>query len=445
MKNVHALVPPAAALLLAVSSAFAQTPADSAPAVGILTLKNGDRFSATIESLDPDTGILTIRHPFASRPIEIPFSALVQYRVARPSEPTAPPESWQVETVGEERWIGAIERMDSERLHLTHPTIGSVAIARADLETLNQHAVEALIYEGPAPNEEWRLGRETIKAAADSIEGKQGVWVGRELPPLPRRVRIEATVQAGFPTFLISFFGESVQKVMENRTDSYQLNYQMGVNLSLLRFTLDQGARQIGSVNLNQRVVHSRPVTLTLIGDMDRRRIVIFANNRQVAEWIDERPFKNLGSTLAFISYQSAFVVSKIRVTEWDGRLPGDTRAKSAENNDVLELQNGDNVSGAVLSIHPPSITVQSPFGNLDIPLKEVSRVEFKTTGMKRAATDQLRLKTRDGSLLLVRPHKISERMLHGESLGGGAVKIPLSAIREILGSDAAGKTAEKE
>ncbi len=434
MKSLIWRLAAATACAAAIVSAQNAAPPAVKDTPGKLTLRNGDTFQGVIEAFDANAGALTLRHPLALKPIVFSAAALRQYSAPAASATSDASDDWIVETAARERFQGRLIRMDAERLILKSDPLGEFSLARRVVVALERSETERVIYDGPKPGDEWVRRNEKFKVAADTVEAPQGQWVGLEAPSLPRRMRLDLTLRAHVPFFNISFYGESLRRVNDGAGAHYQLYYQMGQQLLLMRTVPNFGTQQVGSVELRRLGVPAgNRIALTLYVDLDRRRFVPFLNNRQVTEWTDNQPLEKAGGTIAFVAQNGMATITKLRIAEWNGRLPNEGRASAPLDGEVIQMINGDNLTGEILAIEPPNCKIRSPFGELTVPLQNLKRMDFRASGAGAPIGGGTRIATKNGDALEVKLVKIEKDVLLCESVGAGVLRIPMAAVREIL------------
>lgn len=414
----------------------------SAPVFGQLQLINGDRLQVAIEGYDDARNALRVRHPFVQEPFEIMASALVRFTAAESTPAENVSAGWLVSLVNGDLIRGDELTLADGKLRMRSSLLGDLATSRAALAGLHRSSAMKTIYEGPKKNDEWVRGRQSFKLTEDKLTVPIGEPVGINIRQLPRRVRIDAQVRWSFPNFMVSFFGRSTLAVWEGTTSAYQLIYQMGNNVIMNRIRAGAGIQQIGIAKL--RRTSGRNASMSFFFDLDGRRIALIMDEQLVAEWKEPNPPDDLGTVISFLTHNGDIEVLKLRVSEWDGVLPGAVIGRNAGDADSILLSNGDNLTGTLEKIADNVATVKSPFGELPIPLGSITRIALKSDP-PAAKTEGVQLALSDGSTLTLVIRKISEGALHGENRWLGAVRVPLAAVRQAVWPNAPARRAEDE
>jgi hypothetical protein len=105
-----------------------------------------------------------------------------------------------------DQFRGVLVRIDGESARVKNGIMNDLAVPRAGLVSLTRSGAVRALYEGPSANEEWVRQGSPFKVAGKVLEVPQGQVVGRKLPAMPRRARIdfkagEAAADPGLPRF----------------------------------------------------------------------------------------------------------------------------------------------------------------------------------------------------------------------------------------------------
>jgi hypothetical protein len=415
--------------------------ADAASPIGLLELANGDRLQVRIERFDATEHLLVAAHPLAKTPLEIRAEALSRFRAAE-TESASPARKttggWIVEMTGEARIRAETVATDGQTVTIVHPDLGRLAAARSAVRSIRRADVTRVLYEGPAKGEEWRTATETRTLTSGMVRVRAGELIGRSMPALPRRCRVDMHLQWSFPAFVVHFYGKDLAAMANGTDNSYQLHYQMGRQARLFRIAPQRGMHLVGNAQFGLDEKIPRSTRLTLFMDLETRRVRLYLNDRSVADWTDPQDFPEAGPMLAVQSANGLLTVSRIRVSEWDGRLPIETSTRPADDNsDAIEMQNGDTVSGVVVHMDEKILGLRTPFGELSIPLEDIEHIVFHPVpppvaeAEKEPANGVLFLLWDDSALTVKLAH-IADGMAIGEVVPFGPVRISLPCVREV-------------
>lgn len=412
---------------------------DGAEVAGTVALRNGDRFQARIQALDPEAGMATFRHPLVRKPIEFQAAALRRFDAANRPATAAKDNGWKIETNTGDRWYGEILRMDARHLAFKNDAAGTFEIPRDRIVAILNATASRAIYEGPKPGDEWVRERANFKVSGTRVEIPPNQMGGLKLPSLPRRARIDLTLRSPSLALVIGFYGESVVALNDGGGEGYLLQIMTGA-LNLIRRRGTGVTHSVGIAHFNPGSISpAKSLAVTILTDLDRRRISVLFNGRSIASWTDPAIMNRAGSILAFSSFQWPLEVSKIRVADWDGVLPGEEIAAAPDGTDVLRLRNDDVIAGKVLAIADSKCTIRSPIGEIAVALANINRMDFAADRAPAAKSDVLHLSARDGSWFRLRRLSIAAGHASGENPDIGRVRIPLSELRTILWPEAPG------
>lgn len=399
---------------------------------GVLQLDNGDHLEVCLEAYNAADGVLIAVHPLAKTPVEIREAALYSFSVPDPGSPPATQvDGWMLEMAGGDMLYAEALSADEQNFTIVHHAMGRITLPRASTRLLNRQAAVRTYYQGPATGEEWKFGGQAKILTAPDLRILAGQTVGRQLPDMQRRSRIDLHIKFWSIPFSIFLFAKENER---NMWEAYQLLVQSNQQLSFLRGSQSRGMSQIGIKQLSEFLGNWLDAKWTFFTDLDARRIWLYVNDQMIANWEDPRDYKDSGRGLYFQATGGGMTIKKIRISHWDGRLPDKLASRSAGNSDVVHLLNGDTVSGTLFRLNEQGVGMRTPFGELFIPLRDVDHVVFKQEKPDAVPTPKgVRVLLDDGSRLTMKLLRIAEGVLYGEVIPWGAVRVPLSSLREAL------------
>lgn len=220
-----------------------------------------------------------------------------------------------------------------------------------------------------------------VKEGALVSSGDAGV-LGRNVD-FPDAANIEFDLDwRGLPSMAVAFCTDNPAAF--SLGNAYTLNFSSGFahlgrheknGDGYTTTTLDspaalQLARAAGTVHLSIRF------------DKRTKTIALLIDDALVKQWHDPQDFAGKGRGLAFsTAAQSQMRITHLRISEWDGQLPaklGESTGEARE--DSLRLMNRDTISGGVTAIRAGKVTVKAAFGEVQIPLDRIGRIEFATS-----------------------------------------------------------------
>lgn len=140
---------------------------------------------------------------------------------------------------------------------------------------------------------------------------------------------------------------------------------------------------------------------------------------------------RNLGAGLMLMPQQNQFSsFANLWVAPWNGEIPGTGPAGTAATDSVL-LANGDETHGTIGTGTPEKVQMESEVGLLDIPVGRLTMLEFG--GRAVESPNGVRLRLTDRSVLTVTGYRIEKETLIAQSATVGEIRLPLSAVQEMV------------
>ena len=139
---------------------------------------------------------------------------------------------------------------------------------------------------------------------------------------------------------------------------------------------------QMGRAQLREKLTGKTKVRVGMLVDRIERKITLLIDGKVIDTYRDSNkdPVPSSGG----LSFQSnntyPLRISKIRVSQWNGKLPGnEVEADGTE--DFIFFKNKDHIKGKVKSIKDGKVTVDSTsFGEVPVPLSKVARMQLANT-----------------------------------------------------------------
>ena len=286
----------------------------------------------------------------------------------------------------------------------------------------------------PASRWSYFDGAFAVKRTANRADGNNGnLNLGRVVEAMPERVEFSFDVTGKRNQM---FF--SAHLFAEPNNPGYMMQLHPGG-----LFIYDTGGQQ------RRQAVQQQQLQVQfgdkVKADATRHRIRILADrpSGRMSVVIDDvvvgsygpkvgSPPRNLGTGLGLMPQQNmaSFTFANLWVAPWNGQLPGPPPAGAAADDSVL-LANGDEAQGTVSAATAEAVRIESAVGALDVPLKRLTMVEFG--GRAAEAADGVRLRLSDRSVLTVSAYRIENETLICQSAVAGEIKLPLSAVQELV------------
>jgi hypothetical protein len=139
---------------------------------------------------------------------------------------------------------------------------------------------------------------------------------------------------------------------------------------------------QMGRAQLREKLTGKTKVRVGMLVDRIERKITLLIDGKVIDTYRDSNkdPVPSSGG----LSFQSnntyPLRISKIRVSQWNGKLPGN-EVKADGTEDFIFFKNKDHIKGKVKSIKDGKVTVDSTsFGEVPVPLSKVARMQLANT-----------------------------------------------------------------
>jgi hypothetical protein len=130
-----------------------------------------------------------------------------------------------------------------------------------------------------------------------------------------------------------------------------------------------------------------------------------------------------------------AMKIKDIKVSEWDGTVPGATPDNAEEvEEDTIQLVNNDRVTGVLESIAETNVSFKTSYAKLSVPLDRVSSVALAGSKAERARRNagDIRLQLRNGGILTVSLDDLKGGKIRGASENFDKATIELEAVHTL-------------
>ncbi len=334
---------------------------------------------------------------------------------------------------------GSIASLDENEVVLETPYAGKLVIRRAMVDAIRPQGTSSLIlYAGPKSLDEWsvsKTGRTRTWVYRDgALYATQPYPVARAIDSFPDKARIEFTAEwrSGYPSFWVAFCGDAVP----DPANCYMLQVS-GSSIYLQRMSRESGSRNIGGgENLEQfSNRRSEKAKFVIYVNKERRSIALFVDGKMVREWIDPSGFAGKGSVLTFRpNNQGDLKISGIVVSSWDGTLPTAVEGGGLSGEDAIRFENGDKVSGKLLSISAGKVRFEASYGSFDVPVERVTEVSLAKARAERARRnkDDIRCALNGGGQITFKVIAVEQGLAKGCSENFGEATVDLGYVAGI-------------
>ncbi len=392
-----------------------------------LAFLTGDLLAGNVLGIDITKGI-HFRHPDVEDPILFSLKNLHEITFTHRQATETQTTLMMAQLTNGDRISGKILRMDSDQLIFKTRYAGEVAILRSALHQLVPVSAGHLIYSGPGDRADWvfqQTGLPNNWMFADGVmrsAGAQGS-AGKQLPAMPDKFKIDMEVAwRGMPYIQIHLMSQDARNphasswTLMIHGDNFRMYRQGGMG------HFDMGNAQVSGFQAKQKA------KLSIRVDKSDKRIVLMVDDVLAHQWQDPNGFQTGGDNLVFQAQQSMpYALSNLTVSVWDGKMA--PPSASADSSDLLELVNGDRISGKLLRIDGPTLKFHNDFTAFELPLDRVASIHFdktqQTTARLQENDIEARIFGRDRltlALVSLTPENLEG---HSENLGTLRVQSP--------------------
>jgi transcription termination factor Rho len=205
-------------------------------------------------------------------------------------------------------------------------------------------------------------------------------------------------------------------------------------SIYLQRYRPNHGNNNMGSNVEMQELQRKTKMHVSIRVNKPKKLIALFLDGNLVKQWTETDDWTAKGTGMVLFSQgQGQLRVSGISVTSWDGRLDGDAGA-ATKDIDLLRLNNGDKVSGAVKSIANGQVALVASFGEMNVPLERIVAIEFASAKSERSRRNAADIQAvfPDRRRMTFGLDKLDEQNLVGMSETCGRITAALGAFRRV-------------
>ncbi len=175
--------------------------------------------------------------------------------------------------------------------------------------------------------------------------------------------------------------------------------------------------------------------------DRESARVFLFVDGRYTAQWHDIKGYLGNGSGIGFYCSNTStkIRISDIVVSSWSGNIDS-ARSMEHSKRDIVTLTNGtDRYSGEISKIQNNLVSLKSAYSEVQIPLDELSRIEFQRDGLTDPEDEQY-LPGEHSATVIFKPYgsieldpaKSSPTVLRGNSPLLGEIEVDLTSASLI-------------
>ena len=377
------------ALCAAGAPAFAHADADC------LSFRDGDVLYGKL--LEIQSGhLIRWQHPDASEPIDFTPESVAQIDFApRPISPGRADYSCKLWLANGDALEGNLVASDRDALTLDTWYAGKLKIPRRVLQTLAFNPRTPSVFDGLTGLDGWTQGN-----AVKGIISESGQWsyrngafyadkaasIARDMK-LPDRAQVQFDLAWKGPLNLaLALYTDSLQPILltekENGPDFggfYSLRFANTLFITLTPIRKKDPLRVLDEPLVVQSLVQKDRVHVDLRMSKTDRQVALFLDGALIKDWIDPSGFAGQGTGVRFVnnSLGGAVKMYNFRVSKWNGVLDDASAEGPDLSHDVVYLDSGAKINGAVASIADGKISLLTIGGTTNVPLANASAIEF--------------------------------------------------------------------
>jgi hypothetical protein len=361
-----------------------------------VVLRNGDVFRGKFLGFDPTRG-LRWQHPHINPELVIRPESVASLTLEGKPPAEARRRPGKVVLINGDVLTGDFLRLENGKVMLNTWYAGELTIDVASIKSLQPgYTKDKVLFEGPVLSKNWtnasglwKFKDQTFTASSSSA------MVGRHIDEMPARASIDFEVDwQNHLSLYINFRTDKLNSY--SACNGYCLRLAQ-TYVYLYRYTLVNGrglSRRLGqriSINLNTANNNAR---VSIKFNERTGVLALYINGQYITQWKDPAGFPSESKGLLFTSRTTNRIqLSRIRVTDWNGGLPG--QAKPAAVNakeDLILFNNEDSITGKIVSIKEGRIQIRSnSLGNPIVPLEHVDAIHLAQQNTKPVRVPSVR------------------------------------------------------
>jgi hypothetical protein len=413
---------------------------------------NDDRLSGSLESLTPD--LLVWKSPVLETPTPFFRKKVLEVSLPPPALPEIDADHEALVTLTNGDTVrGQLASVTDEAVSLETWFAGRMRFNRLMVRSVKIDPLVPLLYRGPVGTDgwvqpgakpAWTYGRSAFRSLAAGSIGRDGL--------LPEECSVSFDVAWRSDSFNLKLILFSKDPSVQNSNSGYELSFQRGS----IYLRNNKTSAFLGNAQAREFLENDR-LRVEIRASLKSGKICLFINERIAEVWTDQDlDPEDFGQALQFVSLNTLPVrISDIQVARWDGvvdqtpepragmmrgfGLPGMSSepaepepAKTAEGR--MKLANGDSLTGEVNSIQDGVIDLNTPLGEIKLPVSRLRSIALKTVDEERCIrrNGDVRASFPDGSSLVFKLDKLEADSIRGSSQNFGDATFKLSAFDRI-------------
>ncbi len=430
-------------------AALASSPAS--PAEDIVRFFNNDQLTGNLESLTPDT--LVWESPAFEKATPLFLKNVIDITLPGSLPDIETDHDATLTLTNGDTAHGRLASVTDQIVSLDTAYAGRMAFNRLMVSGVNIEGQSAYLYRGPDGLDGWTQSADppAWQFTRSSFQSHEVGSIAKD-DLLPDQCSVKFDVAWRGDSIALKVILFSADASTDSPTSGYELAFQRG------SVYLRSGRTQnfLGSTH-SQVLMENDKVRMEIRASRTSGKICLFINDTITEVWSDPDLEKGrFGSSLHFVSQNPLPMrISRIGVSTWNGQVeqmpeprvgmirqfglqPQDEDLLPApqdkpEENRML-LANGDSLTGEVTSIEEGHIHMNTPLGDIKVPVSRLRTVALKKVDLERAIrrNGDVRASLPDGTSLVFKLESLTGDTLTGSSQNFGTASFKLSSFSRI-------------
>jgi hypothetical protein len=361
-----------------------------------LSFRDGDMLYGKLLEILPGS-VLRWQHADASETIDFKPENVAQIDFSpRPVTAAGSNSSCKLWLANGDELAGNLVSCDRDFFILDTWYAGKLSIPRRALQTLAFNPRTPILFDGPTSMDGWTQGNAVKGVIGDSGQWsfRNGAFYADKAASIARDVKLPERSQIQFDlawkgplSMAVALYTDSLQPILltdkENGPDFggfYSLQFRNTLFVTLTPIRKKDPLRPLGEPLIIQSLTQKDRVHVDLRLSKADRQVALFLDGALIKNWIDPSGFAGQGTGLRFVNNSvgaAAVKMSNLRISKWNGVLDDVSAEVPDPSHDVVMLESGAKISGAVESMAEGRISMLTIGGATNVPLNSASAIEF--------------------------------------------------------------------
>ncbi|MCS1410404.1 MAG: hypothetical protein M2R45_03596 [Verrucomicrobia subdivision 3 bacterium] len=418
----------------------------------LLRLANGDQLAGEILTADPESGVAW-RHDSKVAPANFKYSAVGEIELEAVEPPVKP--SWRrslIRLSNGDQLAGRLRKVTATNAVFQTWYGGDLTFLRDRWQWIifDDETAEPL-FAGLKGAEGWTLGDVSMARVqsgdwvynAGAFYATKAASIARNLN-LPDRAQIQFDLHwKGTLNLAFALYTDYLHPVNLTNKDtepdfggfySLQLNSYFA---NVLMVKQKVPLQYLGQVEVPV-FAKKRKANIDIRVDKTGGSIALLVDGELVKQWVDKTGFAGEGAGVRMVHQgQGAIRFSNFRVMAWNGQFDEPPTIRATAEEDLVTLRNGDKLIGKVRSISEDMIDLELIGGNIEMPLREVKKIEFAGVADSKMALpeggESVTGDFSDRGIVHLNLLELRDERLRGTSPNLGSVDFRLRAFKRLV------------